>query len=78
MNSHRFILPLIVAFSVFLAGCPTEEPEVAEKMEEKVAAIAPDGLAIDPSILPPPRPALESAPDLSGASMVFMPSESVS
>ncbi|MCZ6629494.1 MAG: hypothetical protein O7E56_14830, partial [SAR324 cluster bacterium] len=71
MNSHRFILPLIVAFSVFLAGCPTEEPEVAEKMEEKVAAIAPGELAIDTSILPPPRPALESAPDLSGASMVI-------
>lgn len=75
MNSHRFILPLIVAFSVFLAGCPTEEPAVAEKVEEKaeekVAAITPEGLAIDPSILPPPRPALESAPDLSGASMVI-------
>ncbi len=73
MNSHRFVLPLIVAFSVFLAGCPTEEPEVAEKPEEKVevAVIAPEALAIDPSILPPPRPALESAPDLSGASMVI-------
>ena len=61
MKRH-WLLFALVALALVLVGCAEEKkPEVMEK---------PGALAMDPSILPAPRPAIQAAPDLSGASLV--------
>jgi len=60
-----WFLPVLVALALaLLAGC-------AEVPKPTVAEPKAGALAVDPSVLPPPRPALEASPDLSGAKLVI-------
>ena len=63
MKRHWYLLALVALVLALLAGCEQPKPTVAEP---KAGA-----LAVDPSVLPPPRPALDAAPDLSGAKLVI-------
>jgi peptidoglycan-associated lipoprotein len=63
MKRHWLLLALVALALALLAGCEQPKPTVAEP---KAGA-----LAVDPSMLPPPRPALDAAPDLSGAKLVI-------
>ena len=63
MKRHWFLLATI-ALAFVVVGCGDKQP---------TAPTVPTGaaLAMDPSVLPAPRPALDAAPDLSGASLVI-------
>lgn len=67
MKTNRFVFFLLAGALFFLtAGCPKEE--VAPTTTKPPPAD--EALKVDPSKLPPPRPALESAPDLSEGTLV--------
>jgi peptidoglycan-associated lipoprotein len=63
MKRHWFLLASAALALAVFAGC-------AEEQKPSAPAPTAAALAADPSILPTPRPALEAAPDLSGASLV--------
>jgi peptidoglycan-associated lipoprotein len=63
MKRHWIFIALAALLLPMLAGCPATPPGVKE-------APSAASLSANPSLLPPPRPALEAAPDLSGASLV--------
>ncbi len=68
MKTNRFVFFLLAGALIFLtAGCPKEEPPAPEVVKPPPAD---EALKVDPSKLPPPRPALESAPDLSEGTLV--------
>ena len=62
MKRHWLMIAL-VAFTLALVGC-ADQPK--PNVQEKATA-----LAMNPSVLPAPRPALEASPDLSGGSLVI-------
>jgi peptidoglycan-associated lipoprotein len=66
MNRTLFVFALIPFVVSFMVGCAQPIPEVKEELP-KVELEKP---AINPSAFPTPRPALEAAPDLSGAKLV--------
>ena len=68
MKTNRFVFFLLAGALFFLtAGCPKEEPPPPKVVKPPPAD---EALKVDPSKLPPPRPALESAPDLSEGTLV--------
>lgn len=64
MNRLWLSLLLIPFLLVLVAGCAQQAVETEEPIQEEAAVEAPEAVGIDPSQLPPPRPDLDTAPDL--------------
>jgi peptidoglycan-associated lipoprotein len=74
MKTNWLILIALIVSLGMLAGCEQPKPDTSEAKAAaqgaKEAAMAAGDLAVNPDILPPPRPAMETAPDLSNGKLV--------
>lgn len=75
MNNKWIAFTFLLLIAPVLAGCPeapkTDEKPPAAKVEPAAVPIPASELAIDPTLLPPPRTALATAPDLQDARLVI-------